>query len=532
MIDPAVLMNIGNSINLTIDFESSKMRNAIAIKRGVDRDLDELLHQYAEMHAYADEAVRVCSEHLPQETRNRIQSCTFFPQLGFLLVVQPDPVTGTYLFDVQDRQGRPWERMFTAEESVCYKNQYLRQLDERYGGTWNAIGGLWFILPLPELWLTMADREVELIHLLAGDILEHETMLLEISDLCGHFDAILALAVGAQRYGWVAPRITETSTIAIKNGRHPLQELLVDSFVPNDCHITSGSNVSMEKESGSRIPQALLLTGPNHSGKSIYLKQTAIIVYLAHIGSYVPADEALIGLTDKILTRMSTKESVSRNESAFAIDLRQVSQAIRCSTPRSLLLVDEFGKGTNTDDGAGLLAAMLDHFLSPEASGPRLLIATHFHELFGGGYIDGLPGLRLAHMDVKAAPVDGYAQNRYTYLYKFAWGPSCSSFGTQCAALNGVPAEVVSRAESLSQLLSQNEDIRAACGELSTEETTRLQEAEEVARKFLVATFGEGNDARETLKTTLQLNSDMLEGHGRWAEQTGPLDNYSRAKRF
>jgi DNA mismatch repair protein MSH5 len=135
-------MKIGGSIHDTIDFEGSKMRNTIAIQRGVDRHLDKLLHQYAEMHAYADEAVRVCSEHLPREARNRIQSCTVFPQLGFLLVVEPDPVTGMDPFDVHDRQGRPWERMFTAEESVCYKNEYLRQLDEHYGGTWNAIGGL------------------------------------------------------------------------------------------------------------------------------------------------------------------------------------------------------------------------------------------------------------------------------------------------------------------------------------------------------------------------------------------------------
>lgn len=118
------------------------MRNTIAVNRGVDAQLDELLHQYTKMRACADEAVRVCREDLPREERNRIQSCTFFPQLGFLLVVEPDPVTGMDLFDVQDRQGRPWKRMFTAEKSVCYKNKYLGQLDELYGGTWNAMGGL------------------------------------------------------------------------------------------------------------------------------------------------------------------------------------------------------------------------------------------------------------------------------------------------------------------------------------------------------------------------------------------------------
>lgn len=343
-------------------------------------------------------------------------------------------------------------------------------------------------------------------HRLAGDILKHEKLLLNTSEACGHFDAILALAVGAERYSWVAPQMTEANILDIKNGRHPLQELLVPSFVPNDCHISTGHVGPMGKEESDHAPQTLLLTGPNHSGKSIYLKQTAIIVYLAHIGSYVPADKALIGLTDKILTRMSTRESVSRNESAFAIDLRQVAQAIRCSTPRSLLVVDEFGKGTNNDDGAGLLAAMLNHFLSLGKKGPRLLIATHFHEVFEGGYIDDPSGLRLAHMDVKAAPAAGQSQKRFAYLYKFASGHSSSSFGTQCAELNGVPAEIVTRAESLTQLLCQNEDIRTACGELSVEETNRLQQAEEVARRFLNKTFSDKDtNIKETLEVILHL---------------------------
>lgn len=353
----------------------------------------------------------------------------------------------------------------------------------------------------------MTGREVELVYRLAGHILEHEKLLLDTSDVCGQFDAILALAIGAQRYSWVQPYMTDAKSIFIKGGRHPLQELLVPSFVPNDCHISTEQDEPMsEDEQSGFAPQALLLTGPNHSGKSIYLKQTAIIVYLAHIGSYVPAEKAVIGLTDKIITRMSTRESVSRNESAFAIDLRQIAQAIRCSTARSLLLVDEFGKGTNNDDGAGLLAAMLNHFLLVDTSGPRLLIATHFYEIFEGDYIDGLPGLRLAHMDVKAAPTIGQPQNRFTYLYKFAWGQNNSSFGTQCAELNGVPTEIVTRAESLTQLLCQNEDIRAACGELSTQETTRLQRAEEVARRFLNSTFGrEYSNAQHTLDAILNV---------------------------
>lgn len=166
----------------------------------------------------------------------------------------------------------------------------------------------------------------------------------------------MALARGAQKYGWVCPQVTRTRALRIEDGRHPLQELVVSSFVPNNCHLRGSGNYA--HTAGNEVPMALVLTWPNHSGKSVYLKQTAIITYLAHIESFVPATHATIGLTDKILTRISTKESVSRNESAFAIDLRQMAQAMKSATSRSLVLVDEFGKGTSPDDGAGLLTAV------------------------------------------------------------------------------------------------------------------------------------------------------------------------------
>lgn len=295
----------------------------------------------------------------------------------------------------------------------------------------------------------------------------------------------MALSRGAQTYDWVCPQVTKTKTLQIEGGRHPLQELVVSSFVPNDCHLGQDGDFTDESLT------ALVLTGPNHSGKSIYLKQTAIITYLAHIGSFVPATQAVIGLTDKILTRISTKESVSRNESAFAIDIRQMAQAMTGATSRSLVIVDEFGKGTSPHDGAGLLAAALDHFLNLKTDSPRLLVATHFHELFEGGLLGEHQALAVAHMDVRTDWTAGQPDDQITYLFRLCKGHSSSSFGVKCAALNGVPTPVVHRAEAISQLLARNEDLSSACAKLSDQEELRLEVAEVVARRFLQTRFEE-----------------------------------------
>ncbi|KAG9506978.1 hypothetical protein J7337_000526 [Fusarium musae] len=354
---------------------------------------------------------------------------------------------------------------------------YMRELDEEYGDMYCQIG----------------DREVEIIHDLAGKVLEHEEPLLLASDMCGEFDAILALALGAEKYDWHAPQVVEASIIHIEEGRHPLQELVVPTFIPNPCHLFTGTSTITAAQDGS--PQALVLTGPNHSGKSVYLKQTAIIVYLAHIGSFVPAVQATIGLTESILTCISPRESMSGGESAFARDMKQAALSMKSSTPRSLVLVDEFGKGTNGDDGAGLLAALLDYYLSLGPECPRLLAATHFHEVFECGYLENHNGLRIAHMNVRMDWNASVADDQVTFLFNLEYGHSTSSLGGRCAALNGVPSAVVERAENISKLLARNEDLSAVCARLSQAEEVQLSKAEMTARLFLSETFGDQDEA-------------------------------------
>lgn len=246
--------------------------------------------------------------------------------------------------------------------------------------------------------------------------------------------------------------MTTANVLRIEGGRHPLQELTVPAYIANDCFLAGGPGDNNNDDSTSQAesiaesietPSVLIMTGPNYSGKSVYLKQNALIVYMAHIGSFVPAEKAIIGLTDKILTRIATRESVSRNQSAFMIDLQQVALSVALSTRRTLIVIDEFGKGTNASDGAGLCCGVFEYFLSLGVNRPKVLGATHFHEIFENGYLQERPELTFGHMEVRVDTEAEQVEDQITYLYNFVPGRSRSSFGTCCASMNGIDPAIV-----------------------------------------------------------------------------------------
>lgn len=289
--------------------------------------------------------------------------------------------------------------------------------------------------------------------------------------------------------------MTVENVIQIEGGRHPLQELTVPAYIANDCFIEGGSGNEHVPNSQSQhsqssapsvnSPSMLVMTGPNYSGKSVYLKQNALIVYMAHIGSYVPAESATIGLTDKIMTRIATRESVSKNQSAFMIDVQQIALALTLATNRTLLVIDEFGKGTNASDGAGLCCGVLDYLLSLGANRPKVLAATHFHEIFENGFLDERPDLSFGHMEVRVDTEAEAVEDQIAYLYNFVPGRSISSFGTCCALMNGVDPVIVTRADELILLAARGEDLITACAQVSPAEARDLEDAEQIARQFL-----------------------------------------------
>lgn len=487
------LAQVGKRISDIIDFEQSEQQHRTVVQRGIDDELDNMKRTYDGIEELLSQVANYIADQVPAVLGANI-NVIFFPQIGFLITVPIDPESGHGIYEGSAES--PWERMFTSEEHAYYKNDNMREMDDHFGDLHGLI----------------CDKEIEITHELAQSILEHEDLLVTASDICAELDALLALAQGAKMHKLVKPKVVEDNVIQIRGGRHPLQELTVPSYVANDTLLVGSPCAGLEAETGSSEipttersnaptssaamdgPKMLMMTGPNYSGKSVYMKQVAIIVYMAHIGSFVPAESARIGLTDKILTRIATRESVSRIQSAFMIDLQQVSIALNLATPRSLLVIDEFGKGTNSNDGAGLVCGVFEHLLNLDNACPKVIGATHFHEIFENGFLLFHPALQFGHMEVRVDKSKTTVGEQITYLYNFRLGRSVSSFGTSCAAMNGISQEVVARAEELILISIRGDDLVTACSVMPAEERAELEEAESIARAFLAAEVGVDSD--------------------------------------
>ncbi|KAK8216575.1 muts domain V-domain-containing protein [Phyllosticta capitalensis] len=490
------LGQVGKKISEVIDFDQSAEQHRTVVLAGVDERLDNMKSTYDGIEHLLSQVARQIADEVPEVLGANI-NVIFFPQIGFLTTVPIDPETQSSLYEGPIEE--PWERMFTSEQTAYFKNDKMREMDQHFGDVHGLI----------------CDREIEITHELAQEILEYEGLLATTSDICAELDVLLALAKGAQMYKLTKPKVTQRNVVKIEGGRHLLQELTVPSYVANGTNLVGfteyeehGSSPSVSGQDTDRRsiddadgPNMLIMTGPNYSGKSVYMKQVALIVYMAHIGSFVPAESAQIGLTDKILTRIATRESVSRIQSAFMIDLQQISVALSLATPRSLIIIDEFGKGTESSDGAGLMAGVLSHLLNrgPRAR-PKVLAATHFHEIFEHGFIEASQHLHFAHMQVRVDEEADAVEDQITYLYNLRPGRSTQSFGSACAENNGISKEVVRRAEELILLALNGEDLVAACAVMPEEEAEELQEAERVARAFLAVDFDDddGHESRST----------------------------------
>jgi DNA mismatch repair protein MSH5 len=462
------MQRIGKMIHDVVDLDLSQEQRRTVVNRGVDGALDRIKDVYDGMDELLAQVARDIARTIPAELNCQI-NVIFFPQLGFHIIIPLDETTMQPMWEGDNT----WARMFTTKNMVYFKEETMRQMDSE----------------ISDLWADICDIEIEIVHGLAQRVLEDETFLVAASDICGELDCLFALAQGAIQYRLSRPRIVEDNIIEINGGRHLLQELVVPNYVPNDTCLEGGTGADRTTEDHN--PAMLVLTGPNYSGKSVYQNQVATITYMAQIGSFVPANRARLGITDKLLTRITTTESVSRAQSAFMIDLQQVALALNSCTHRSLLIIDEFGKGTDTYDGVGLAAGVLQHLLSLGVNRPKAIVATHLHEIFELGLLEDEEALAHAHMEVhieKGARVNsasGESAEEITYLYQLAPGRSMLSYGAQCAAMNNVPKTTVDRAAALAESIARGDDVVKMCSVLSTDEYHDLEVAELISRRFM-----------------------------------------------
>ena len=262
-------------------------------------------------------------------------------------------------------------------------------------------------------------------------------------------DVFASLALVAQRNNYVRPKINEGGVLDIKNGRHPVVEQMIehDMFIANDTYLDNQKK------------RVSIITGPNMAGKSTYMRQTALIVLMAQIGSFVPADKANIGIVDRIFTRVGASDDLASGQSTFMVEMTEVANILRNATAKSLLILDEIGRGTSTFDGLAIAWAVIEHISDTKLCGAKTLFATHYHELTElEGKISGVNNYCIA---VKEKGDD------IVFLRKIVKGGADKSYGIQVAKLAGVPDSVIRRAKELVEELS-DADITAAVKDLTS----------------------------------------------------------------
>jgi DNA mismatch repair protein MutS len=252
-------------------------------------------------------------------------------------------------------------------------------------------------------------------------------------------DALAALADRALALGYVRPTMTDGDGIRIREGRHPIVEQMPEAerFVPNDARLDGREN------------QLMVITGPNMAGKSTYIRQVALIVIMAQMGSFVPAAEAEIGLVDRVFTRVGASDDLARGRSTFMVEMQETANILNNATPRSLIVLDEIGRGTSTFDGISIAWAVAEHLHNRETVKAKTLFATHYHELTDLALT--MPGVRNYNVLVREQ------DDRVVFLRRIVPGAADKSYGIQVARLAGLPQEVVDRAKEILSNLEEGE---------------------------------------------------------------------------
>lgn len=297
-------------------------------------------------------------------------------------------------------------------------------------------------------------------------------------------DAFASLALVAERNNYVRPKINEKGVIDIKEGRHPV----VERMIPNEMFISNDTYLDDKKH---RIS---IITGPNMAGKSTYMRQTALIALMAQIGSFVPAKSANIGLSDRIFTRVGASDDLASGQSTFMVEMTEVANILRNATSKSLLILDEIGRGTSTFDGLSIAWAVIEYIRDSRLLGAKTLFATHYHELTElEGKIDNVNNYCIA---VKEKGDD------IVFLRKIVKGGADKSYGIQVAKLAGVPELVIGRAKEIVEELS-DEDITARVSEIASKERV-------VKKKPKVKKYDDVDIAQMSLFDTVK-DDDVLE---------------------
>ncbi len=394
-------------IDRAIDERAGLLRDGTFIRAGYCKELDDL----REIKDKGKSLLADLEAREREETGIRTLKVGYNRVFGYYIEVSnsfKEKVPYTYV------------RRQTLSTGERYVTEELKKLEERILGSDDRAQRL------------ENSLYAELLEILARNIVVFQT----IADAVARLDCIVSLATVAKENKYCRPTIVEEGALEYRDGRHPVVEALSrERFVPNDCLLDGAENRTM------------IITGPNMAGKSTFLRQTALIVLMAHIGSFVPAASATVPLVDRIFTRIGASDNLILDRSTFMVEMTEVAAILRGATPRSLLILDEVGRGTSTYDGLSIAWAVIEYL--NENIRAKTLFATHYHEL------TELEG-RLA--GVKNYKINARESNgTIVFLRKIVRGGASRSFGVEVAALAGVPQEVTTRAKRILRSLEKND---------------------------------------------------------------------------
>lgn len=411
---------------------ATTLREGNYIKDGYDEELDKLRKINRNSKSVAAEL----------EARERERTGIRTLKVGY------NRVFGYYIEVTnafKDRVPYDYQRRQTLTNGERYTTDELKELERKILGSEDAA------LRLEEHFYS------EILKILEKNI----PVFQQISSAIALLDVILSFANVAKENRYCRPQILERGALEITDGRHPVVEAISkERFVPNDCVLDTGDNRTM------------IITGPNMAGKSTYLRQTALIVLMAHIGCFVPAKSAKIPLCDRIFTRIGASDNLILDQSTFMVEMTEIANVLRNATEKSLLILDEVGRGTSTYDGLSIAWSVIEYLT--EKVRAKTLFATHYHELTElEGKLEGVKNYKISVKEVGGSIV---------FLRKILRGGASRSFGVEVASLAGIPEEVISRAKKILKSLERN-DVNGVT--LPQEEEEEVSVAELMLRKEL-----------------------------------------------
>jgi DNA mismatch repair protein MutS len=424
--------NLKDRIEMEIQPDPPQLVNkGDVIAEGYNKDLDELRN----ISRNGKDYLLKIQERETENTGISSLKVGFNNVFGYYLEVR-----NTY----KDKVPANWIRKQTLAQAERYITQELKEYEEKILGSEEKILSL----------------ESRLFNELVNDMQAFIPQIQIDASLLARLDCLLSFATVSEENHYVRPIVDDSVVIDIKQGRHPVIETqlpLGDKYVPNDVYLDN------EKQ------QIMIITGPNMAGKSALLRQTALIVLLAQIGCFVPAESARIGVVDKIFTRVGASDNISLGESTFMVEMTEAANILNNVSPRSLVLFDELGRGTSTYDGISIAWAIVEYLHEHSGSQARTLFATHYHEL---NEMEKLFS-RIKNYNVSVKDIDG----KVIFLRKLERGGSNHSFGIHVAQIAGMPKSIVKRANViLKQLEDDNSNVGSSVGRPKVEKIVNAQD--------------------------------------------------------